>query len=107
MATGSLKTDRRLLLRQLALVVLVVILGLHPVPGAFALERRAVFLGDVWIFHPVGNRRAALGNVHRRVVDVLLAGGTRLAARIVRTEPRSEAQRLLGAAEVLMEPARA
>src|SRR5262249_32959166 len=96
-----------LFLRQFARVVLVVILGLHPVLGAFALEGLAVLLCDVWIFHPVRDGRAALGNVHRGVVDVLLAGRAGLAAGVVRAEPGGQAQRLLRAAEMLVEPARA
>src|SRR3984957_7861725 len=94
-----------LLLRQFALVVLVVELRVHAVGRAVALERLDVFLGDVRILHPVRDGRAAFGDVHGGVVDVLLAGRAGLAAGIVRAEPGGEPQRLFRGAEVLVEPA--
>src|SRR5215472_13403368 len=97
----------RSLLRQFALVVLVVELRVHPVLRAVAPERLGVFLGDEGVLHPVRDRRATLGEVHAGVVDVLLARRTGFAPRIVRAEPGGEPQRLLGGAEVLVEPARA
>src|SRR5690348_2121188 len=99
--------ERRLFLRQLALVVLVVELRVHAVLRPVALEDLGIFLGDEGILHPVGNRRAALGDVHSGVVDVLLAGRAGLAARIMRAEPGGEPQRLLRGAEMLVKPARA
>src|SRR5215813_4852887 len=93
------------LLRQLAFVVLVVEFRLHPVFGAVAPQGLVVFLADVRIFHPVRNRRAAFGDVHSGVVDMSLARRTGLAPGIVRPEPGGEPQRLLGRAEMLMEPA--
>src|SRR5262249_325490 len=95
------------LLRQFALVVLVVELGVHPVRRAVALERLGVFPGDEGVLHPIRDRRAAFGDVHAGVVDVLLARRAGFAARIVRAEPGGEPQGFLGGAEVLVEPARA
>src|SRR5215813_13503783 len=74
----------RSLLRQFALVVLVVELRIHPVLRAVAPERLGVFLGDEGVLHPVRDRRATLGEVHAGVVDVLLAQRTGFAPRIVR-----------------------
>src|SRR3954469_11048423 len=96
-----------LLLRQLALVVLVVVLGLHAVLDTFAAQPLVVLRLDVRILHPIRDGAAAFGDVHRGVVDVLLAGRAGLAARIVRAEPRGQPQRLFRGAEVLVEPARA
>src|SRR5262245_27111001 len=95
------------LLRQRALVILVVELRLHPVVGAVAAQRFLIFLADEWILHPVRDRAATLRNVHGGVVDMGLARGPWLAPGIVRPEPGGEAQRLLRGAEMLVEPARA
>src|ERR1700722_13292985 len=96
-----------LLLRQFALVVLVVELRVHAVLRAVALERLDIFLGDVGVLHPIRDGRAAFVDVHGGVVDVLLAGRAGLAAGIVRAEPGGEPQRFLRGAEMLVEPARA
>src|SRR5262249_51712589 len=64
--------------------------GLHSARHAFRLERRLVFGADEGIFHPVGDGGATLGNIHPGVIDVLLAGRARLAAPIVRAEPRRQ-----------------
>src|SRR5579872_6316800 len=98
---------RASLLRQFALVVLVVVLRAHAVLHALVDQALVVFLLDVRVFHPIRDGAAAFRNIHRGVVDVLLAGRAGLAARIVRTEPSGETKRLLRGAEVLVEPARA
>src|SRR5262245_1957846 len=85
---------------------LLVKAGLHSARHPFRLERRLVFGADEGILHPVGDGRAALGNIHPGVIDVLLAGRARLAPRIVRPEPRGQTQRLFRRAEVLVIPAR-
>src|SRR5262249_24210693 len=86
---------------------LLVEVGLHSARHPFLLELRLVFSADEGVFHPVWDRRAALGDIHRGVVGVLLAGRARLAARIVRPEPGRQPQRILRRAEVLVVPARA
>src|SRR6478672_8532501 len=85
---------------------LLVKAGLHSARHPFPLERRLVLGADEGIFHPVGDSRAALGNIHPGVIDMLLAGRARLAARIVRAEPCGQTQRLFRRAEVLVIPAR-
>src|SRR5690242_14092054 len=97
---------RRSFLRQFALVVLVVELRVHAVLAAVALEGLGVFLGDEGVLHPVGNRAAALRNIHAGVVGVDLAGRAGLAAGRVGPEPGGETQRVLGGAEMLVKPAR-
>src|SRR6476659_238006 len=85
---------------------LLVKAGLHSARHPFRLELRLVLGADEGIFHPVGDGRAALGNIHPGVIDVLLAGRAWLAARIVRAEPRGQTQQLFRRAEVLVIPAR-
>src|ERR1700726_2766189 len=93
-------------LRQQAPIVALVIFGTHAVLGAFALHPLRVFLAQEQVLHVIGDGGAAFGNIHRRIVDVLFAGWPRLAARIVRTEPRGQPECLLRGAEMLMIPAR-
>src|SRR5215470_2276907 len=64
-----------------------------------------IFLPQKRILHVIGDRGAAFGNIHRRVVDMFLARRSRLAAGIVRAEPCGEAERVLRCAEMLMKPA--
>src|SRR5262249_35386917 len=85
---------------------LLVKAGLHSARHAFRLERRLVLGADERIFHPVGDGGAALGNIHPGIIDVLLAGRAGLAARIVRSEPRRQTQRLFRRAKVLVIPPR-
>src|SRR4051812_17105718 len=59
------------------------------------------------VFHPVRNGCSALGDVHPRVVDVLLARRTGFTPRIIRAEPCHQAQRLFRDAEMMMLPPRA
>src|SRR6516165_3663824 len=75
------------LLRQLAVILARVIFGPHPVFRAFLPHAFGVFPAQKWIFHVIGDSGAALGNVHRRIVDMFLAGRSGLATRIVRSEP--------------------
>ena len=66
---------------------------------SFASYSRA----DERVLHPVRDGGAALGDVHRGVVGVLLAGRARLAAGIVRAEPGGQPQRVLRGAEMLVD----
>src|SRR5712671_3317548 len=105
MATGAAPSSNPL--RQLALVVLVVELRLHAVDHALTREGLHILLGDERVFHPVGDGRAAFGDVHGGIVGMNLAGRAGLAARIVGAEPGGEPQRITGRAEMLVVPARA
>src|SRR5262245_13434760 len=86
---------------------LLVEFGLHPARHAFRLELGLVLGADEGVFHPIGDCGAAFGDIHGGGVGVLLAGWSGLAARIVRSEPGSQPQRLLRRAEMLVVPARA
>src|SRR3954468_7816477 len=79
----------------------------HAAGHALLRERLLVLLAQERVLHPVRNRGAALGDVHAGVVDRLLAGRAGVAPRVVRAEPRGEAERVLGRGEVLVVPARA
>src|SRR5437016_11815297 len=84
---------------------LLVELALHPAFDALGLELGLVFGADIGVFHVVGDGAAAFGDIHGGVVGVLLAGGTWLAAGIVRSEPGSQPQWVLRGAEMLVIPA--
>src|SRR5262245_28319257 len=99
--------DAASFLRQFALVVLIVVLGLHAVLDALAAQPLVVFRLDEGVLHPIRDRAAAFRDVHRGVVDLGLAGRAGLATGIVRAEPGGQPQRLLRGAEMLVEPARA
>src|SRR5438552_12550679 len=81
--------------------------GVHSARHPFRLELCLVLGADEGIFHPVWDRAAPFGDIHRGVVGVLLAGRAGLATRIMRPEPGGQAQRLLRRPEVLVVPARA
>src|SRR5262245_2099484 len=104
-ALEAVPIRRSSFLWQLALVILVVELRLHPVVGAVAAQGLFVFAADERVLHPIRDGGAAFGNVHGGVIDMGLARRSGLAAGIVRTEPGGEAQRLLRGAEMLVEPA--
>src|SRR5580698_6815328 len=74
-------------LRQQATIVTLVIFRPHAIFGAFALHALGIFLPQERILHVIGNRAAAFGNIHRRVIGVLFAWRAGLAAGIVRPEP--------------------
>src|SRR5262249_29171044 len=74
------RRGRQSFLRQLARVVLLVELRAHAVLGPVLLEHADKLLRDEPIFHPVGDRGTALGNVHRCVISVLLAWRVRRGA---------------------------
>src|SRR6266436_1774035 len=107
MATGAALPPPSNPLRQLALEVLVVELRRHAVDHALARKGLHVLPRDERVFHPIGDRCAALGDVHGGIVGMDLAGRTGLAARIVGAEPGSEPQGITGRAEMLVVPARA
>src|SRR5262245_31459972 len=86
---------------------LLVELGLHPARHAFRLKLALVLGADEGVFHPIGDRGAAFGDVHGGVIGVLLARWSGLATGIVRSEPGGQPQRLLRRAEMLVVPARA
>src|SRR5258706_16009727 len=92
---------------QLALEVLVEEFRHHAALNAVLGDHRLPILLYLRIFHPIRDRGAAFGNVHCRIVDVLFTRRAWLAPRIVRAEPREQAQRLLRNAKVLVIPARA
>src|SRR5580700_518520 len=93
--------------RQQAPIIALVIFRPHAVLGALALHGLGVFLPQERILHVIGDRGAAFGNIHRRVIGVLLAGRAGLAAGIMRAEPGGEAESLFRGAEMLVVPARA
>src|SRR3979411_2436863 len=68
-------TSQKSLLRQLALVTLVVELRVHPILRAIADQGLGIFLGDERVFHPIRNGAATFRDVHAGVVDVGFAGG--------------------------------
>src|SRR5262249_49372239 len=86
---------------------LLVEFWLHAARHAFCLELGLVFGADEGVLHPIRDRGAAFGDVHGRVVDMLLAWRPGLAAGIVRAEPGGQPQRVFRCAEVLVIPARA
>src|SRR5262249_49934384 len=94
-------------LRQQAAIIALVIFGPHPVFRAFLPHAFGIFPAQEWILHVIGDGGAALGNVHRRIVDMFLAGRSGLATRIVRSEPGGQSERLFRRSEMLMIPARA
>src|SRR4030088_3123428 len=74
-------TSQKSLLRQLALVTLVVELRVYAVLRAIADQGLGIFLGDERVFHPIRNGAAAFRDVHAGVVDVGFARRAALAAR--------------------------
>src|SRR5215467_14969211 len=94
-------------LRQFALEVLVVELGLHAVDHALAREGLPILLGNERVLHPVGDRGAAFRDVHSGIVSMDLTRRPGLATRIVRAEPGGEPQGIARSAEMLVVPARA
>src|SRR5690349_21639519 len=93
-------------LRQQSAIVALVIFRAHPVLGPFLPHALGVFLTQKRILHVIGDRGAAFGNIHCGVVGMFLTGRSRLAAGIVRAEPRGEPERLFGRAEMLVKLAR-
>ena len=81
--------------------------GLHAALDAVRLEDLLVFLADVGVLEPVGDRGAAFLQLHAGVVDVLLAGRAGIAAGVVRAEPGGQAERLVTDGVVPVIPARA
>src|SRR6202000_1840736 len=72
---------------------------------AFSLERLLVSPAQKWVLEPIRNGGAALGDVDRTLVGILLAGHAGLVlAMIVGTVPADQAQRLLADAEIGVEP---
>src|SRR6185503_16329730 len=59
-------------LGQLALVILVEELRQHARGNAVSFDHVLPIGAHFRILHPIGDRGAAFGNVHRRVVDMLL-----------------------------------
>src|SRR5690349_18396664 len=78
--------------------------GIHAAWNAIPLQRVLVLFADVRVFHPVGDRSAAFGDVHAGVVDRLLSRHARVAPGVVRAEPGGEAQGVLRPAEMLVVP---
>src|SRR5437016_4228904 len=78
---------------------LLVEFGLHSARHAFGLELGLILRADEWILHPVRDGGAPLGDVHGRVVGMLLARRARLAPGIMRPEPGSEPERVFRGAE--------
>src|SRR4029077_8175548 len=94
------RNGRRAMARRRAVQLFV-----HLRCDAFLLERLLVFPAQEWVFEPIGNGGATLGDVDRPLVGILLAGHAGLVlAMIVGTVPTDQAQRLLADAEMGVEP---
>src|SRR5258706_14602265 len=91
---------------QIALVILVEEFRQHAALNAFLGDHRFPILFYLRVFHPVRNRGAAFGNIHRRIVDVLFTRRAGLASWIVWAEPREKTHRLLRHAAMLRIPPR-